>query len=429
MVPILAAPMACAQPMTPEPVTPAVTSAAAGVSVPAVSAPVGAAVGDAVTSPSSLGPLRVTTLARGLDHPWSLAFLPDGRMLVTERPGWLRYFDPATRTFSAPIQGLPDIWVRGQGGLLDVVPVPAFANTGLIYFSYSDGGPDGKAGTAVARARLDGAVLSDVQVIFRQLPKLSGGAHFGSRLVFDEDGSLFVTLGENGIRPSAQRVDHHQGKVVRILPDGRVPTDNPWVGDDAAKPELWSIGHRNAQGAAINPASGRLWTVEHGAMGGDEVNIPRPGRNYGWPVITHGLNYDGEPIPESIGDSSLGMEQPLHYWVPSIGPSGMAFYTGMALPGWFGNAFIGGLASRELVRLDLDGDRVVGEERLLGELGWRIRDVRMGVDDALYLLTDEDDGRLLKIENGKPPPPRRTQRPPAKPPAPERKTPPTTQEE
>ena len=352
-------------------------------------------------APSSLGPLRVTTIVQGLQNPWSLAFLPDGRALVTERPGRLRILDPATRTLSAPVSGLPTVWASGQGGLLDVALDPAFAQNQRIYLSYAEVGGNGLAGTAVARGRLVNLALQDLQVIFRQEPKLSSGNHFGSRLVFDDAGHLFVTLGENNVRITAQYLDHHQGKVVRLWPDGTIPSDNPFVDDPEALVDLWSYGHRNPQGAALNPWTRVLWTVEHGAMGGDEVNIPQAGRNYGWPIITHGLNYDGQPIPESIGTSAPGMEQPLHYWVPSIGPSGMAFYTGLQMRRWHGDLFVGALATQQLVRLDLDGDRVVGEERLLNGFGYRVRDVRNGPDGALYLLTDSSNGRVLKIEQGK----------------------------
>jgi glucose/arabinose dehydrogenase len=352
-------------------------------------------------APSSLGPLRVTTVVQGLQNPWSLAFLPDGRALVTERPGRLRLLDLGTRTLSAPVSGLPTVWASGQGGLLDVVLDPDFAQNQRIYFSYAEVGGSGLAGTAVARARLVDLALQDVQVIFRQDPKLSGGGHFGSRLVFDREGHLFVTLGENNVRIAAQYLDHHQGKVVRLWPDGSIPSDNPFVGAPEALVDIWSYGHRNPQGAALNPWTGVLWTVEHGAMGGDEVNIPQAGKNYGWPIITHGLDYNGQPIPESTGSSAPGMEQPLHYWVPSIAPSGMAFYTGMQMQRWHGDLFVGGLAAQQLVRLDLEGDQIVGEERLLSGFGYRIRDVRTGPDGALYLLTDSSNGRVLKIEQGK----------------------------
>ncbi len=353
-----------------------------------------------VLVPSSQGLLRVTTVASGLQNPWSIAFLPDGRALVTERPGRLRLL--TNGALSAPVQGVPVVWAQGQGGLLDVVLDPDFHLNQRIYLSFAEVGGDGRAGTAVARARLVGDALQGVEVIFRQEPKLSTGNHFGSRLAFDRAGHLFVTLGENNVRITAQYLDHHQGKVVRLWPDGRIPTDNPFVNNPQALIDIWSYGHRNAQSAAINPWTGRLWTVEHGAMGGDEVNIPEAGKNYGWPIITHGLDYNGLPIPESVGSSHPGMEQPLHYWVPSIGPSGMAFYQGYSMWGWHGDLFVGALASRQLVRLDLDGDRIVGEERLLGSLGYRIRDVRSGPDGELYLLTDGSNGRVLKVESAKP---------------------------
>lgn len=371
----------------------------------------GAAAQDYVYAPSSIGPLRITTLVEGLQNPWGLAFLPDGRALITERPGRLRVFDPGTRSLSSPITGLPTVWAQGQGGLLDVALDPRFAHNQRIYLSYAEVGNDGRAGTAVLRARLVGLALQDVQVIFRQEPKLSTGNHFGSRLVFDRDGHLFVTLGENNVRITAQYLDHHQGKVVRLWPDGTIPEDNPFVENPDALVDLWSYGHRNPQGAALNPWTRELWTAEHGAMGGDEINIPQGGRNYGWPIITHGLNYDGNPIPESIGTSAPGMEQPIHYWVPSIAPSGMAFYTGLQMPAWHGDLFVGGLAAQQLVRLDLQGDQVVGEERLLSGFGYRIRDVRQGPGEALYLLTDASNGRLLKVEQAKRTWYRQTQRP------------------
>lgn len=357
--------------------------------------------GESFLIDSSAGLLRVTTIARGLQNPWSVAMLPDGRALVTERPGRLRYVDLSTGTVSAAITGLPTMWANGQGGLLDVVLDPAFASNGRIYFTYAEVGGNGRAGTAVARARLVGQALQDVQVIFRQDPKLSGGNHFGSRLVFDAQGYLFVTLGENDNRITAQYLDHHQGKVVRLWPDGTIPSDNPFANNPDALPDLWSYGHRNPQGAALNPWTGKLWTVEHGAQGGDEVNIPQAGKNYGWPIITHGMNYGGQPIPESIGTAAPGMEQPVKYWVPSIAPSGMAFNDGVRFTGWHGDLFVGGLAATQLVRLDVHGDQIVGEERLLGGRGYRIRDVRMGRDGAIYVLTDASDGRLMRIEPAK----------------------------
>lgn len=350
--------------------------------------------------PSSLGPLRVTTVASGLVNPWGIAFLPDGRALVTERPGRLRMI---TRGVLSPaLSGVPAVWAQGQGGLLDVVVDPDFRANQRIYLTFAEAGNDGRAGTAVARARLVGQALQDVEVIFRQEPKLSSGNHFGSRLVFDRQGHLYVTLGENNVRPTAQYLDHHQGKVVRLWPDGRIPADNPFVARSDALIDIWSYGHRNPQGAALNPWSGELWLVDHGPMGGDEVDIPAAGKNYGWPIITHGLDYSGQPIPESVGSSAPGMEQPIHYWTPSIGPSGMAFYRGFSMFPWQGDLFVGALASRQLVRLDVVGNRVVGQERLLGSLGHRIRDVRAGPDGELYLLTDASNGRVLKVELAKP---------------------------
>ena len=349
--------------------------------------------------PSSLGPLRVTTVASGLQNPWGIAFLPDGRALITERPGRLRLL--TNGVLSPALTGVPAVWAQGQGGLLDVVLDPAFETNQRIYLTFAEVGGDGRAGTAVARARFVGQGLQDVAVIFRQDPKLSSGNHFGSRLVFDRQGHLFVTLGENNVRITSQYLDHHQGKVVRLWPDGRIPADNPFVARNDALVDIWSYGHRNPQGATLNPWTGDLWLVEHGAMGGDEVNIPAAGKNYGWPIITHGLDYNGQPIPESVGSSAPGMEQPVHYWVPSIAPSGMAFYQGFSMHPWQGDLFVGALASRQLVRLDVVGNQVVGEERLLGSLGHRIRDVRAGPGGELYLLTDASNGRVLKIELAK----------------------------
>ncbi|MFY2764140.1 PQQ-dependent sugar dehydrogenase [Arenimonas sp. MALMAid1274] len=359
-----------------------------------------AAQSNEVLAPSSLGPLRVTTLASGLQNPWAMAFLPDGRLLITERPGRLRVY--SNGTLSAPITGLPAVWAQGQGGLLDVALDPDFARNQRLYLSYAEAGSGGKAGTAVMRARLVGSALQDVLVIFRQEPKLSTGNHFGSRLVFNRQGHLFITLGENNVRISAQALDQHQGKVVRLWPDGNIPTDNPFVGHPTALEDLWSYGHRNPQGATLNPWTGALWTVEHGAMGGDEINIPQAGKNYGWPRITHGLDYNGQPIPESVGTSAPGMEQPVHQWTPSIAPSGMAFYTGLELFDWQGDLFVGALAAQQLVRLEIAGDRVVAEERLLTGMGHRVRDVRNGPDGALYVLTDSGNGKLLRIVQAKP---------------------------
>ncbi|MDO8707059.1 MULTISPECIES: PQQ-dependent sugar dehydrogenase [Pseudomonas] len=349
---------------------------------------------------SEQGTLEVWQVAKGLEHPWALAFLPDRRgMLVTERPGNLRVVDYDGK-LSAPINGVPKVWAKGQGGLLDVVLSPDFKQDRTVYLSYAEGGGAGdKAGTAVGRGQLseDLKTLKDFKVIFRQEPKLSVGNHFGSRLVFDRDGYLFITLGENNDRPTAQDLDKLQGKVVRIYPDGKVPDDNPFVGQSGVRPEIWSYGQRNPQGAALNPWTGVLWENEHGPRGGDEINIIERGKNYGWPLATHGINYSGQPIPEAEGKTAEGAVAPHHVWEKSPGLSGMAFYDADRFKAWQHNVFIGALVSQELIRLQVDGDKVVHEERLLGELNKRIRDVRQGPDGYLYVLTDEDDGGLYKV--------------------------------
>ncbi|QVM89674.1 PQQ-dependent sugar dehydrogenase [Pseudomonas entomophila] len=352
--------------------------------------------------PSEEGPLTVSTLAEGLRNPWALAFLPDGKgMLVTERPGNLRVVSTDGKV-GPPLSGVPKVWGEGQGGLLDVVLSPDFAKDRTVYLSFAEVGNDGKAGTAVGRGQLsqDQARIEHFTVIFRQQPKLSEGNHFGSRLVFDRDGYLFIALGENNQRPTAQDLDKLQGKIVRLLPDGEIPKDNPFVGRDNVRPEIWSFGHRNQQGAALNPWTGKLWTHEHGPRGGDEINIPEPGKNYGWPIATHGINYSLLPIPEAKGKHVDGMVDPHHVWEKSPGISGMAFYDSPAFKAWDHNLFIGALASQELIRLQLEGDKVVHEERLLGELKARIRDVRVGPDGYLYVLTDATDGALLKVGLG-----------------------------
>ena len=338
---------------------------------------------------------RVVTLTDKLEYPWGLAFLPDGRMLVTERPGRLRIVAP-DGTLSPPLAGVPAVAAEGQGGLLDVALAPDFAQSRTIYLSYAEPGDGGRAGTTVARARLGDSGLDNVQVVFRQEPKVSGGAHFGSRLVWARDGSLFITTGDRQNRPLVQDLSKLQGKVIRIRPDGSIPRDNPFVNRAGARAEIWSYGHRNMQGAALHPETGQLWTVEHGARGGDELNAPKAGRNYGWPVITYGRDYSGASIGE--GQRKEGMEQPIHYWDPSIAPSGLMFYTGAAFPNWKGNAFVGALGYRLLVRLELDGERVRVEERLLEDVSRRIRAVVQGPDGFIYLLTDADDGRIMRIE-------------------------------
>jgi glucose/arabinose dehydrogenase len=343
---------------------------------------------------SRQGPIRLVQVARGLENPWSLAFLPDGRMLVTERPGRLRIVS-ATGQISAPLTGVPEVEAGGQGGLLDVVLAPDFAQTRTIYLSYAEPGQGG-AGTAAARARLGDAGLTDVNVIFRQTPKHSGGAHFGSRIVPTRDGNVFITTGDRRQGMPAQDLGGHLGKVIRVRQDGGVPADNPFVSREGAKPEIWSYGHRNLQGATLHPETGELWTVEHGAMGGDEVNTPKPGRNYGWPVITYGVDYSGAKIGE--GTAKAGMEQPVHYWDPSIAPSGMTFYTGDKFPAWHGNLFVGSLKFGRLVRLEVNGTRVTNEERLLDGFGSRVRDVRQGPDGYLYIVTDESNGRIMRVE-------------------------------
>ncbi len=338
---------------------------------------------------------RVVTLVRGLEQPWSLAFLPDGRMLVTEKSGRLRLVRDG-RLDPQPVAGLPEVTVHGQGGLMDVALHPRFAQNGLLYLSYAARGDDG-AGTEVARGRLSGDRLENVQVIFRQSPKGSRGQHFGSRLVFDRQGYLYITLGDRGEMTRAQKPGDHAGSVIRLHDDGRVPQDNPFVGRPGWKPEKYTLGNRNQQGAALHPQTGVLWTHEHGPQGGDEVNVIRAGANFGWPVITYGVNYGfGTRIGE--GTSKAGMEQPIHKWVPSIAPSGMAFYTGDKFPKWRGNLFVGALRDQMLVRLELQGEKVVREERLIKGVLGRIRDVRAGPDGYLYLLTDESRAVLARLE-------------------------------
>lgn len=342
----------------------------------------------------------VVSFTVGLQHPWGLAFLPDGRALVTERPGRLRLIGRDGK-LSDPLTGVPDVVARGQGGLLDVAIDPNFAENRFVYLSFSEGGPGG-AGTAVFRGALGPRGLEEGRVIFRQVPKVNGTGHFGSRMVFGRDGTLFVTLGDRyAYRDSAQDVTTHLGKIVRIRRDGTPPSDNPFLTRSDAKPEIWSYGHRNLQGAALHPLTGQLWTVEHGAQGGDELNHPQPGKNYGWPVITYGVDYSGAKI--GIGTKAPGMEQPVHYWDPSIAPSGLLFYTGSVYPGWKDSLFTGSLKFGALVRLTLNGDAVTQEERLLQDLGERIRDVRQGPDGLIYLLTDSPEGRVLRLNPVKKP--------------------------
>jgi len=362
----------------------AIAAAALALNAPAVAGP---------RYESALHDFRVETVVDGLSHPWGLAFLPNGGMLVTERSGQLRVvrdgeLDPS------PVAGLPPIAVRGQGGLLDVALHPAFEENRWVYISYAAAG-DGGYGTEVARGRYRGGVLEELEVIFRALPKSSGGRHFGSRLVFDGDGYLYVTLGDRGNRPNGQDLGTHPGSIIRLHDDGSVPQDNPFI--DRGRPEIFTYGNRNVQGAALHPETGVLWAHEHGPQGGDELNVIEAGNNYGWPVITYGANYGtGTKIGE--GTHKPGMEQPLWYWDPSIAPSGMTFYTGERFPQWQGSLFVGALKFQLLARLELDGREVLGEERMLeGALG-RIRAVEQGPDGYLYLLTDAGNGRLLRLE-------------------------------
>ncbi len=339
-------------------------------------------------------PARATDVARGLAHPWGLAFLPDGRMLVTERPGRLRLVGPDGR-LSDPLAGVPEVAAGGQGGLLDVALSPRFVQDRLVYLSFSEPGPGG-ASTAVARGRLSERGLEGTEVVWRQQPKVSSTFHWGSRLVFRPDGTLFVTLGDRlSHRQAAQDLAVTLGKVVRINADGSIPRDNPFVGRGDIRPEIWSYGHRNVQAAVVD-ATGRLWTVEHGARGGDELNQPQAGRNYGWPIITYGVDYSGARI--GAGTSRGGMEQPVYYWDPVIAPSGAVFYTGDRFRAWRGDLFVGSLQPGRLVRLRLAGSRVVLEERYVIDPGERIRDVRQGPDGLIYLLTDNPRGRIVRLE-------------------------------
>lgn len=348
--------------------------------------------GDNTSFASSAGQLEVQTVASGLVHPWGLAFLPDGRMLVTERPGRMRIVS-ANGVLSAPLKGVPKPYVGGQAGLLDVALDKDFASNHTLYFCYS---AERGGQAAVARAELDDANTQlNTKVIFTEHSQ-GGSNNHGCRIAQGPDGDLFVTLGDHfQPRDEAQDLDADNGKVIRIKPDGTIPQDNPFVGRKNARPEIWSYGHRNAQGLAINPATGDLWEIEHGPRGGDEVNIIGKGKNYGWPVIGYGIDYNGAKIHDST--AKAGMEQPVKYWVPSIAPSGMAFYTGTLFPKWKGSLFTGALKAKMLVRLSLKGNAVTGEERLLQNLNERIRDVRQGPDGALWLLTDSSAGRILRV--------------------------------
>jgi glucose/arabinose dehydrogenase len=346
--------------------------------------------------------IEVRTVAEGLDHPWGIAFLPDGSMLVTEKSGALRRVDK-NGTLGKPIAGVPEVDARDQGGLLDVTLHPNFAQNRMVYLSFSEPGEGGNS-TAVALGQLseDHSKLSDLRVIFSQKPKLDSNMHFGSRIVFDREGRIYVGLGERSheeFREQAQDLNSHLGKVVRLNEDGSVPPDNPFVGQNAALPEIWSYGHRNIQAAALHPDTGKFWEIEHGPKGGDEVNIPEAGKNYGWPLVSHGINYDGTPVGSGQKDAP-GMEDPIYTWTPVIAPSGMIFYSGKAFPEWKGDLFVGGLRATALVRLELEGEKVLAEERLLQDLGYRIRDIAESAEGHIVVITDEDNGRIIRISPG-----------------------------
>ncbi|MBL8323334.1 MAG: PQQ-dependent sugar dehydrogenase [Rubrivivax sp.] len=378
-----------------------IARARASLAFGAASVALGLALGATAVAARELKPVAVV---KGLVNPWGLAFLPDGRMLVTEKPGRIRIADAQGRV-SPPLAGTPTVPAVanvGQCGMLDIAVDPKFADNRLVYWTFAEPGAGGN-GTAVARARLEGTVgqerLADVRVIFSQQPKMESRLHCGSRIAFDRQGHLWVGLGDRfGGKDSAQTTDNHIGKVVRIASDGSVPADNPFVGRSGARPELWSYGHRNIQGLAAHPVTGDLWASEHGPQGGDEVNVVDGGRNYGWPVVTYGRNYGtGTAIGEE--GPKPGIEMPLKHWVPvSVAPSGLAFVTSDRYPGWKGSLVLGTLRAQALIRLSLDGRRVVGEQRLLAELGHRIRDVREGPDGWLYIVTDGSEGQVIRLE-------------------------------
>jgi glucose/arabinose dehydrogenase len=338
---------------------------------------------------------RVTVVADGLAHPWALAFLPGGDVLVSEREGRLRVIRGG-RLLPEAVRGLPDVRVMGQGGLLDLLPHPDFQTNRLLYFSYA-ADMDGGVTTHVARARLENDTLSDVDVLFRAEPASRGRVHFAGRLAFDPQGYLYVSVGDRGDMERAQHLDDLAGKVMRLHDDGRIPEDNPFVATPGARPEIFSYGHRNPQGMAVHPETGEIWTHEHGPRGGDEINIVRPGVNYGWPVVTLGIDYTGFRIGDGLKHMP-GMADPLHSWIPSIAPSGMAFYGADRFGRWKGDLFVGALVQRHLARLRLVGEVVVEEERLLEDLGRRIRDVRLAPDGSLWLLTDHDPGQVLRLD-------------------------------
>jgi aldose sugar dehydrogenase len=353
-----------------------------------------AAHGQAAEMRSERHAFRVVTVAQGLENAWGMAFLPGGDILVTERPGRLRLIRGGTLE-PQPIAGVPEVFARGQGGLLDVALHPQFASNRLVYLSYSKPGPSG-ATTAVARGRLEGNRLAEVRDIFVANARGTGGVHFGSRLLFDRDGMLYVTVGDRGTMRRAQDRTDHAGTTLRLRDDGSVPADNPFVGQQNVLPEIYTYGNRNAQGMTLHPTTGQVWQTEHGPRGGDEINLIRAGRNYGWPVITHGINYDGTRITSATAQE--GMEQPLHHWTPSIAAAGMAFYTGDHFPEWRGSLFVAALAGQHVARVSFQGTSPTGQEQLLRELGERFRSVAQGPDGYLYLLTDARSGRLIRLE-------------------------------
>ena len=349
------------------------------------------------TQATASSEMRIETIASGLEHPWAVALLPEGGYLVSERPGRLRRI-ATDGSLSAPIAGVPAVFAQGQGGLLDVVPDPQYASNKRIWLSFAEPGDGGTAGTAVATATLGTDALTDVRVVYRQVPKLEGGMHFGSRIAFDGKGHVFISQGERNQKALAQDLDVLQGKLVRLNLDGTQPSDNPFAGSPGVRRAVWSYGHRNMQGLAVDPRTGKLWQSEHGPRGGDELNLPEAGKNYGWPVTSDGMDYaSNRPYPETRGQEAPGMQRPYHVWAISPALSGMAFYTGRPGNAWNDSLFLGALAGRSLIRLQLDGDRIVSEERLLVDLGKRIRDVRVGSGGNVYVLTDEDDGQLLRL--------------------------------
>ena len=374
----------------------AIAVAMAACAQPSASRQPAAAPAASQAAPVASSELQVEVIASGLEHPWAVALLPDGRFLVTERPGRLRVIG-TDGSVSAPLAGTPQVFAKGQGGLLDVVLDPDFGSNRRIWLSYAEPGDGDTAGTAVATATLGDGALSDLRVIYRQLPKVEGGQHFGSRIAFDGKGHVFISQGDRNQRPMAQDLDVLQGKLVRLNLDGSIPADNPHANAPGVRKAIWSHGHRNMQGMATDPRTGTVWQSEHGPRGGDELNLPQAGKNYGWPIITHGINYSGLRIPEAEGSAKPGMEPPHHVWEKSPALSGMAFLVGHPQNAWNDSLLLGALVQRSLIRLSLDGDRIVAEERLLEDLGKRIRDVRVGPNGNVYVLTDEGDGQLLRL--------------------------------